>query len=96
MERETCIRCGGEMVHVGQEKLQLGKYGLLLGAWSNLLSGALTVDIYCCSDCKKMEFYAVEPPEQQEDRMATISCPHCGQLHEMDDVKCPHCGERLD
>ncbi|MDE7053796.1 MAG: hypothetical protein K2O84_03145, partial [Oscillospiraceae bacterium] len=22
-------------------------------------------------------------------------CPHCGQLHEMDDPKCPYCRKRL-
>ena len=64
MEREICLRCGGEMLYIGQEKLQLGQYGLLTGAWSNLFSGALAVDIYCCKDCKKLEFYAVEPPEE--------------------------------
>ena len=55
MEREVCIRCGGPMVHIGQEQLQLGKYGLLTGHLSQLFSGALTVDIYCCRDCKKLE-----------------------------------------
>ena len=48
MEREACIRCGGTMGHIGQEKLQLGRFGLLVGHWDQLISGALTVDIYCC------------------------------------------------
>ena len=95
MGRETCIRCGGEMIHMGQEKLQMGKYGLFLGAWSNLVSGALMVDLYCCANCKKLEFYAIDAPQEEADAMAQIPCPHCGELHEMDDVKCPHCGERL-
>ena len=56
MEREACIRCGGTMGHIGQEKLQLGRFGLLVGHWDQLISGALTVDIYCCHDCKKLEF----------------------------------------
>ena len=45
MEREACIRCGGTMGHIGQEKLQLGRFGLLVGHWDQLISGALTVDI---------------------------------------------------
>ena len=94
IERGTCIRCGGEMAHIGQEKIQLGKYGWLTGSWAHLLSGALTVDIYCCTECKKLEFYAVAPPEE-EARIAQIPCPFCGELHDMDDAKCPHCGERL-
>lgn len=94
MEREICLRCGGEMLYIGQEKLQMGQYGLLTGAWSNLFSGALAVDIYCCKDCKKLEFYAVEPPEEG-DAIAREPCPYCGELHELDDAKCPHCGKRL-
>lgn len=95
MERESCLRCGGRMAYVGQEKLQLGNYSLLLGSLSNLISGALTVDIYCCSTCKKLEFYAVEPPAEDADTITRVSCPHCGELHDLDDAKCPHCGKRL-
>ena len=35
-----CLRCHGEMEHLGQESLQLGQYGLLTGHLSNLFSGA--------------------------------------------------------
>lgn len=94
MERGRCLRCGGEMVNIGQERLQLGKYGLFLGDLDNLLSGALDVDIYCCRDCKKLEFYAIKPPEA-ENGIAQAVCPECGQLHDMDDAKCPHCGKRM-
>lgn len=94
MEREVCLRCGGKMVHVGQEKLQLGRYGFFTGSLSNLLSGAMVVDIYCCSRCKKLEFYAVEPVEESG-TIARVPCPYCGQLHELDDPRCPHCGKRL-
>ena len=94
MERECCLRCGGKMVHIGQEKLQLGQYGVPFGHWDQLFSGALEVDIYCCRDCKKLESYAVEAPEE-EDSIAQVPCPYCGQLHEIDDPKCPHCGQRL-
>lgn len=95
MEREVCLRCGGEMAHIGQEKLQLGKFGWITGSWDNLLSGALTVDIYCCRQCKKLEFYAVEAPEEDGSGIAQVPCPGCGILHDMDDAKCPHCGKRL-
>ena len=40
-----CLRCHGEMEHLGQESLQLGQYGLLTGHLSNLFSGALEVDM---------------------------------------------------
>ena len=96
MEREVCIRCGGTMAHIGQEKLQLGQYGAFFGHLDQLFSGALAVDIYCCHDCKKLEFYAIETPDDgEEDSIARAPCPYCGQLHEMDDPMCPHCGKRL-
>lgn len=105
MAREVCIRCGGAMDNIGQEKLQLGQYSVLLGHLGQLFSGALTVDIYCCRDCRKLEFYAVEEalryllpvkePSEDEDSIAQVPCPHCGQFHELDDPKCPHCGKRL-
>lgn len=95
MDRSTCLRCGGEMGHVGQERIQKGQFGWLFGAWDNLLSGALTVDIYCCHQCKKLEFYAVEAPEEEGSGITQVPCPGCGQLHDMDDAKCPHCGKRL-
>ena len=95
MERENCLRCGGEMYHVGQERLQKGKMGLFLGAWDNLLSGAMTVEIYCCRDCKKLEFYAVEDLDMDNSGIAQIPCPYCGLAHDMDDVRCPHCNKRL-
>ena len=95
MDRSTCLRCGGEMGHVGQERIQKGQFGWLFGAWDNLLSGALTVDIYCCHQCKKLEFYAVEAPEEEGSGITQVPCPGCGQLHDMDGAKCPHCGKRL-
>ena len=94
MESKTCLRCGGEMVHAGQEQVQLGKYGWLTGAWSNLFSGPLVVDIYCCTECRKLEFYSVESPAD-EAHIARGPCPHCGEFHELDDAKCPYCGKRL-
>ena len=98
MEREICIRCGRTMRNIRQEKLQLGEYGVPFGHLSQIFAGALTVDIYCCRGCKKLEFYAVETPEDgpgEEDGIAQVPCPGCGQLHDMDDPKCPHCGKRL-
>ena len=94
MERETCLRCGGRMEYAGREHLQLGQFGLLTGALSQIFSGALDVEIYCCRDCKKLEFYAMEPPEAAGG-ITQAACPECGGLHDCDDAKCPHCGKRL-
>jgi len=61
-----CLRCHGEMEHLGQESLQLGQYGLLTGHLSNLFSGALEVDIYACRRCGKLEFYRADAPSLSE------------------------------
>lgn len=94
VEREICGRCGGAMAFIRREKLQLGQYGILSGHLSHLCSGALEVSIYCCRACKKLEFYAAGS-EEDEGGIPHIPCPHCGQLHEMDDPKCPYCRKRL-
>ena len=57
-----CLRCNGEMEHLGHESLQLGQYGFFTGHLSNLFSGALEVDIYACKSCGKLEFYRADAP----------------------------------
>ena len=95
MKREICLRCGGAMGWVGQETLQKGKASWLFGNLDHLLSGALTIDLYCCSSCRRLEFYAVELPGDAGSGIAQVPCPSCGQSHDLDDPKCPHCGKRL-
>ena len=56
-QRVACLRCGGEMHLMKRERLQLGKTGWLLGDLDNLLAGALDVDILCCPQCGKLEFF---------------------------------------
>lgn len=93
-QRLACLRCGGEMHLMKRERLQLGKTGWLLGDLDNLLAGALDVDILCCPQCGKLEFFRGDWGEEPEDSdaMAKITCPRCGHRHEMDDPKCPYCG----
>ena len=96
MERATCLRCGGKTLQMGQVKFQMGQYGFFLGALNHPISGALPADLSCCSDCKKLEFCAVEQPEEAPG-IAREPCPHCGEPHEIDDPKCPHGGkQRMD
>ena len=48
MRKLKCLRCGHVMDFAGQEKLQLGQAGWILGDLPNLFAGALEVQIYCC------------------------------------------------
>jgi len=57
VSRERCLRCSGQMESRGAEQIQLGKTGFFLGSWSNLMSGALEVELFTCSYCGKIEFY---------------------------------------
>jgi len=80
------------MQSIGTEKLQLGQTGLLMGMWNNILAGALEVEIFICSDCKKIEFYAGDV--YVNGSLPQKSCPNCKRNHDIDYPKCPHCGYR--
>ena len=46
-----------QMKYIGTERLQKGRYGFFTGHLDNYLSGALTVSIYECPRCGKLEFF---------------------------------------
>lgn len=94
MARFACLRCGAEMRFVGQEKLQLGKTGWLLGDLPNLISGALDVTILECSHCGKLEFFSGKSAidDGGDSRLPQRTCPKCGAEHDFDYPKCPLCG----
>lgn len=91
MKHTGCTHCSGEMKFFGRERLQLGQTGWLLGDIPNLIAGALEVDIYMCSNCRKLEFFAAETQEDEEN-LPTRTCPKCGTVHDFDYPKCPQCG----
>lgn len=91
----SCLRCGEKMQLIKREFIQLGKAGVFSGDWNNRLAGALDVDILCCAQCGKLEFFRAdwsESPDEGNSGIAKVTCPRCGHLHDMDDPKCPYCG----
>ncbi len=90
MKKINCLRCNIAMSFIGSEKIQLGQTGWLLGDLPNLLSGALAVDIYSCSECGKIEFFQASYGNG-ENKIAQIKCPECGMMHDLDYPKCPFC-----
>ena len=92
---KDCIACGGTMVDLGKMELQMGSYGLLFGALSNLLSGSLEVEAAVCKKCRRMEFFYCGDLPEEPGGMAQTDCPSCGKAHDLDDAVCPHCGKRL-
>ena len=79
MDKTTCLRCGGRMSAIGTEKLQLGQAGVLTGMWSNLLAGAMSVEVYVCAECSKIEFYA-DTAANRSDGLPQNKCPQCGKI----------------
>ena len=90
----ACLRCGAAMRFVGQEKLQLGKTGWLLGDLPNLMAGALEVSIMTCPRCGKLEFFSGDASGTAADDsgLPRRTCPVCGSRHDFDYPKCPLCG----
>ena len=89
-----CGNCGKEMEFLGEEQIQLGQVGVVLGHLSNLLSGSLDVELWECYNCGKIDFYRQGSTElgDGEDRMPQVICCKCGRKHDLDDPKCPGCG----
>ena len=88
-----CPHCEKTMQFLTREQLQLGKTGWILGDLPNLLAGALTVNIYMCPKCRKLEFFAAEDQDEASgDDLPQKTCPKCGTVHDFDYPKCPKCG----
>ncbi len=87
----ACLRCGGEMGFVKTEHIQLGKIGGIIGTLDNMLAGAMLVDIYCCRDCRRLEFFRQDADEFDEQTTPQRKCPNCGREHDFDYPKCPFC-----
>jgi hypothetical protein len=49
----NCPYCHVLMKYKGTKRIQLGRTGWVMGAWDNLLSGALTASIYECPRVQK-------------------------------------------
>lgn len=92
-----CLRCGVHMEFLGREKLQLGECGPIMGHFSNLVSGAMELDVCACPKCGKVEFFRPiftkgEPTKYNDPELPQIQCPNCGNFHDFDFPKCPYCG----
>lgn len=92
-----CLRCGASMEFLGREKLQLGEYGAFMGHFSNLVNGAMELDVCTCPECGKVEFFRPmftkgEPAKYTDPELPQSQCPNCGNHHDFDFPKCPYCG----
>lgn len=54
----NCLRCTTVLTHAGTRKLHQGPNFGVLGDWGELLVTKETVEMYVCSECGHVEFFA--------------------------------------
>lgn len=96
MRELKCLRCGTQMEFLGREKIQLGEYGPFFGHISNLIAGAMELDVCSCPECGKVEFFRPvlskgEMRHFTDPDLPQAQCPNCGNFHDFDFPKCPYC-----
>lgn len=104
MRNMKCLRCGVEMQFYKRENVQLGRTGTILGDWSNILAGALDVEIFYCSRCGKVEFFMpgiqmddYVAQESEEDLPPEANAGIVGvSMDGVPQVRCPSCGQHHD
>ena len=98
MKDLKCLRCHTPMEFLGEEQIQLGKTGWLLGDLPNLFAGAMRVHMFRCRRCGKIEFFSgdgtFETTGGQKEVPRKI-CPACAAELDEDCPCCPICGLRL-
>ncbi len=59
-----CNFCHSPMQFLGQLPIRTGGtkggWHLLLGEWADLTEGVLPLDVYRCSECRRIEFYDLD------------------------------------
>ena len=58
-----CLRCGGQMLDHGPATFKLGEETYFFSDWNRLITGAVTLTVYRCETCGKVEFFAFDDGE---------------------------------
>lgn len=90
MKKIQCLRCQKTMKYMGEEDIQLGQTGWIVGSLPNLLAGSMNLSVYVCPKCGKVEFFCTADQNQ----IAQTKCPKCGGEHDIDYPSCPYCKHR--
>lgn len=52
-----CPHCGVPTIKMGRQQFQLGEYDFWMGNMAQLAAGSLELDVLCCPQCRKVEFF---------------------------------------
>lgn len=55
---KNCLRCGNSLSYAGKKKFHQGPNMGALGDWGELLIGSESLEMYACSECGHVEFFA--------------------------------------
>ena len=58
-----CLRCDGYMLDYGPVTFKLGEETFFFSDWNRLMSGAVTMNIFRCEKCGKVEFFSFDDTE---------------------------------
>ncbi|HKW70099.1 MAG TPA: hypothetical protein VJP81_05900 [Candidatus Dormibacteraeota bacterium] len=55
----ACLRCGSQLQSIGVEQFRVGGssggWKLLMGEWSELGEGLMSLEVLACGNCRKVE-----------------------------------------
>lgn len=58
-----CIRCNGQMLDYGEATFKLGEETYFFSDLNRLMSGSVTMNVFRCEACGKVEFFAFDDGE---------------------------------
>ena len=103
MRTINCLRCGGKMAFLMQEKFQKGNMGIWVGNINLSMQGGFEMEVYSCPKCGKLEFYLPSGGEYEESEMETEALPPDADssivgvsMDGIPQVRCPACGSKHD
>ena len=59
----SCLRCGGQMLDYGEATFKLGEETYFFSDLNRLVSGSVTMNVFRCEVCGKVEFFAFDDGE---------------------------------
>ena len=88
----SCLRCGAEMEFSARKQFQLGEESPYSGIRAMMDAQSLTMEIYKCPSCGKMEFFDPSLPKVAAPAATNWTCPECGTYNSHRVHACQGCG----